>query len=262
MNKNPEQSNPRKNPEHSARIRQPANFADDLWLAERARTDISREVAQQIASLIAPSRRSALARFAHGEPLKNADLRAEYLEILDAPDLPAEVHDWIHWLGSHLIHAENPQPQRKDRTLPVPRLDQILWRTWLFHDQDETRQGAQGYVRGTASPEEIAAVEQQIRDLVTSYGDPFLAFLSMNDVDALAPNLEETFNDFFEGTYESREDLLYAMTELQEVEEAIRGFQDRIGGEAVYIDYDEIWERLQDAYTIVPMRGSFYVFTK
>lgn len=235
-------------------------FAADLLRAEEQRADISHDVARQIASLIAPGRHSALAAFARGETVTNTDLREEYLPLLDDPDTPEDVRQWVHWIGAHLIHTENPQPLRHDRHLPVPDLEQILWHTHLVPPTDEDPDGVQGYVRGNATPREIAIASERLADLAAHFGKPFLAFLSLNDVDALAPNLEDSFSDCYIGFFTNQQDVMYAMTELKEVEDGIEALTIHPAGSSVHIDYGQIWENVNDTYTITETPDGYYVF--
>jgi len=49
---------------------------------------------------------SALRRFAHTGHGSYEQLRQEYLDVYVDPHVPADVKEWINWLGTHLIHRD------------------------------------------------------------------------------------------------------------------------------------------------------------
>lgn len=103
--------------------------------AQDHRSDIDETTARIIAMGLAPTVVSNLALYAQtggrGPHTDNAALRAEYLPIYHDPETPDDIRELIDWLGTYLVHRENPQPSKVSQPEGPPLLRNLLWHTRL-----------------------------------------------------------------------------------------------------------------------------------
>lgn len=227
------------------------------------RRDIDEMTARIIAFNLAPSVVSNLALYAqtggHGPHTDNAALRAEYLPIYNDPETPDDIRELIDWLGTHLVHRENPRPDGMSQPEGRPLLRNLLWRTSVPVGE----RTVDLYVRADAPVEVVKALPEQLAPLLEAIGDPLQAFLTLPDVDVTSPHLEESFAESYRGTFADRDEALHGLTELDEIEAAMRAIADNYaGGEYVQLDRDGLWQRLQDVFEIVAWGGNYYAFDK
>jgi hypothetical protein len=228
---------------------------------EAARTDnrdIDPATARMIAHALAARPDSPLARFAKTDQVTNAEARKEYLPVYLDENTLDDVRELIDWLGAYLIHQENPKPQRPDRFGPVPQLGNMLW----LDSRNINGFHIDLYIPGDLSPEDDQAMIERLTPLIRAHGEPFLFFLEMNDVNAADHHIGEAFKESYVGAFDSRTEILRALTELDDIENAIHDISTRFaGGEFVRIDTDGLWERITDMWIVIE-GDPWYVFTK
>lgn len=230
-----------------------------IELARQNRRDIDPATARMIAHALATAPDSALARFAKTDDISNAEARAEYLAIYEDENTPEDVHEFIDWLGVHLIVRENRQPPRADLFLGGPRLGNILWLTSHRIEGYEV----EFHIPGDLPLEEEPIMLERLGPLIHRLGDPFLHFLEMPDVDASASNIEESFHDFYVGTFSSRDEALAGLVEIEAIEEEIQKIATKYAGaEFVTLDRDALWERVCDVWEVIESGDEYHVFNR
>jgi len=228
-------------------------------VARQDRRDIDPGTARMIAHALSTIPDGPLARFVQTGEISNAEARAEYLPLYAAETTPDEVRELIDWLGAHLIHRENPHPQRPDLFTSAPKLGNILWRTMREFDDYLVKL----YIPGDLPSGEEPAMLERLAPLIRTYGDPFLHFLEMPDVDASAENIEESFHDFYVGTFPSRDEALAALIELDEIERAVHSLAGKYAGaEFLTLDRDALWARICDIWEVIETGDEYHVFVK
>lgn len=230
-----------------------------IELARQSRRDIDPATARMIAHALATAPDSALARFAKTEDISNAEARTEYLPLYEDETTPDDVHALIDWLGVHLIVRENRQPPRADLFVGGPRLGNLLW----FTSHKVDGYDVDLHIPGDLPLEDEPAMLERLAPLIHRLGDPFLHFLEMPDVDASASNIEESFHDFYVGTFNSRDAVLAAVIEIDAIEEAIRKLaSEYAGAECVTLDRDQLWERVCDVWEVIESGEEYHVFNR
>lgn len=228
-------------------------------LARQGRRDIDPATARMIAHALATAPDSPLARFAKTDDISNAEARAEYLPLYKDETTPEDVHELIDRLGAHLIVRENRQPPRPDFFVGAPRLGNILWLT--EHKIDGY--SVELHIPGDLPLDEEPRMLERVGPLIHRYGDPFLHFLEMPDVDAAAENLEETFHDYYIGTFTSRDSVIAAVIEIDEIERAIQKIAGQFaGGEFLTLDREQLWERICDVWEVIESGEDYHVFNR
>lgn len=230
-----------------------------IELARQGRRDVDTATARMIAHALALTPDSALKKFADTNDITVAEVRPEYLALLHADSTPDDARQLAHWLGAYLIHNENPAPQRADRFADIPELDGILWRTSRSiegYDVDY-------YIPGDLSIEDENAAVDRMKPLIRTHGDPFLHFLEMNDVNAADEALEESYLDFYVGTFMNRDETIAAVIEIDAIEEGIRKLASQYAGaEFVEINRDELWERICEVWEVIESGDGYHVFNR
>lgn len=204
---------------------------------------------------------SALAQYAETGRGSNHVLREEYLLIHHDPSTPELVRELVAWLGSRLVAEENPvarPPSRPRGATPV--LSTILWYTATGEGEDALNV----HVPADMPTPIIDCVGDRLTPLVDALGEPFVAFLQLPDVDATAHNLQQTFDEFYIGSFDDREAPLRGLTEFSEWEREINRLchEQGIPEGVVTIDQDELWLYAEGGWDIVTGRdGRLHVFT-
>lgn len=227
------------------------------------RRDIDDMTARIIAFNIGPGITSNLAFFAQtggrGPHADNKALRAEYLPIYHDADTPDDIRELIDWLGAYLVHREKPVPHPYAQPEGPPKLRNLLWHTTIQRDGV----AIDVHVRADQPAEVIDALPGSLAPLLDNHSDAMTAFLSLPDVDATSPDLEESFTTLYRGSFDSRDDAIAGLIEVEEIETAIRTIADNYaGGEYVSLDRDALWHRLHDVYEIVTLDGQHHAFDK
>lgn len=197
----------------------------------------------------------AFARTGSGEYVL---LSEEYLEVYNDPTTPAQVRSWIDWLGTYLVMRDFPDTSRQYMgPSPDPDLSRLLIPQWpSFGDDRELI-----YVPATKTGDDIHELAIRLAALVEKHGDALRAFLRLRDVDASSPNLIESFEQTFCGTYLDMEDVVLNITEMSDWETELQhwAMERGIAG-AVYIDRAAIEEQTREVYDIVELEGRCHVF--
>ena len=229
--------------------------------ARERRGDITehtaRAIARAIANALGDDGRS-LGEFARTGSGRNASLNEEYLEVFNDPTTPAQVRTWIDWLGTYLVMRDFPDTSRQYMgSGPDPDLSRLLIPEWPTLGDD--RQLV--YVPATKTGDDIQELAAGLVVLIEKYGDALRAFLRLRDVDAGSPNLIESFEQTFCGTYLDMEDVILNVTEMSDWETELQqwAMERGIAG-AVYIDHAAIEEHTREVYDIVELEGRYHVF--
>lgn len=222
--------------------------------ARASRRDVDDFTARTISMLLARTPDDALARFARDGEGRNRELRAEYLPIYLDDGTTSDVRELISWLGAYLVHQENPEPLRNDRFTDVPLLHNLLWAT-------EVGEELTVYVPADTDPAIIDALPEKLAGLITAYGYPFQIFLGLNDVDATADNLGDTFNSSYRGTFDSPEAVVHNLIEVEEIMTAVRELSQLYpAAELLRFDEDALWNRVQEVWTVIEDGDQYHVF--
>jgi hypothetical protein len=256
-----EQQRPERRPAHRAETDPEIQILIEsgIEVARRGRRDIDPATARMIAHALATAPDGPMARFAKTNQISNDEARAEYLPIYLDETTPDDIRELIDWLGVYLIHTENPRPLRADHFGSAPSLSAVLWQITRTLDGIPVDL----YVRGDLSPDDEPEVLERLTGLIRTYGDPFLHFLEMHDVDGAADNAEQSFHDFFVGSFTSKEEALKGLIEIDEIEEAISALATRYtGAEYVSLDREALWERVCDVWDVIESGEQYHVFNK
>lgn len=230
-------------------------------VARERRSDITEHTARAIARAIANAlgdNGRTLDEFARTGSGRNASLSEEYLEVYNDPTTPAQVRTWIDWLGTYLVMRDFPDTSRQYvGSGPDPDLSRLLIPEWPTLGDD--RQLI--YVPATKAGDDIQELAAGLIALIEKHGDALRAFLRLRDVDASSPNLIESFEQTFCGTYLDMEDVILNVTEMSDWETELQqwAMERGIAG-AVYIDRAAIEEQTREVYDIVELEGRCHVF--
>ena len=229
--------------------------------ARERRRDITEHTARAIARVVANALGDegryldAFARTGSGE---YALLSEEYLEVYNDPTTPAQVRTWIDWLGTYLVMRDFPDTSRQYMGFGRdPDLSRLLIPQWpRFGDNRQLV-----YVPATKTGDDIQELAAGLGALIEKHGDSLRAFLRLGDVDASSPNLMESFEQTFCGTYLDMEDVVLNVTEMADWETELRqwAMERGIAG-AVSIDRATIEEQTREVYDIVELEGRCHVF--
>ena len=251
------------------RTRHPGDEVDlDAALAPENLTadgEITKRTARVIAAVLADHAglddTSALRRYAASGIGRNAELRTEYLPIHENPDTPDPLRELVAWFASSTITAENPVARPTPRPRGArPSLSALLWHTTTGPPGFELNV----HVPADTPPTTVRTLWDALTPLIDTLGRPFIAFLTLPDVDATAANLQRCFDEFYIGSYPSREELLRDQTELPVWEEEIRALCEAQGipDGIVALDLDELWHYAEGTWDIVTDHdGTLHQFT-
>jgi hypothetical protein len=229
--------------------------------ARERRGDITEHTARAIARAIANAfgdEGHTLDEFARTGSGSRAFLSEEYLDVYNDPTTPAQVRTWIDWLGTYLVMRDFPDTSRQYMgSGPDPDLSRLLIPEWPKLGEDRELI----YVPATKSGDDIHELAVALAVLIEKHGDALRAFLRLRDVDASSPNLSESFEQTFCGTYLDMEDVVLNVTEMSDWETELQqwAMERGIAG-AVYIDRAAIEEQTREVYDIVELEGRCHVF--
>lgn len=231
--------------------------------AQAERREITHETARCIAHVLgrAYGRDSALAGFGREGEGEYLTLRDEYLDLYNHPDTPAEVKEWIDWLGTFLVHRENTGTGRRfmNEHQP-PKLEQLLVRT-------SVRIGDEHFLVHIPASWHSGNEDELIELLATlrlPEDKALQAFLSLPDVSAGSGDIMESFHESYVNTYPFIEDAVRDLADVDSLELAIyEATESRsIPDGAVQIDYSVIQDHVCETYDLVEWKGQIYVFHK
>lgn len=169
---------------------------------------------------------SALHQFAvtgRGDP---DAISAETIPLYIRPDTPAEVRQWIDYLGTYLLHQQ-------DQMAPTGLAEPTRLRT----------------------PQEIEGIRL--------HGNAFIAYLSLPDIDPDRKDLLQTFAEVYVGTYTSINHLIDELTEITDWQAALDKVSDQWGIEdLVTLNRAKIERLVRDRWDIVQINNQLFAFEK
>lgn len=236
---------------------------DGIAVASEKQTEIDALTARSIAHVLgrAFGRASALADFGRTGEGSYETLRDEYLVLYTDETTPAEIKDWINWVGTFLVQREGTGSGRQfmgaDRT---PDLSRLLVQTRV--------DGGGGFhllhAPASLTTTEVDQLVERLTDLEEAATGALWAFLTLPNVNAADPNLLESFNDSYIGEFPHIWDALYGLTELTKWERELKAFAEERGifPEAVNIDLDVVENQTRDVYDLIEIEGILYAFNK
>lgn len=236
---------------------------DGIATAQAERHEISNETARCIAHVLgrAYGRESALAEFGRNGEGQYLTLRDEYLDLYGDPDTPAQVKEWIDWLGTYFVQRENTGSGRQFMNEhQAPRLEQLLVPT-------SVRVGSEYFTVNVPaswdSGEEDGLIEL-LTDLRLPEDEALQAFLMLPDVSVGTDNVMESFHESYVNTYPFLEDAVRDLAEIDSLELAIyEATESRsLPDNAVAIDYGLIEDHVREGYDFIEWKGRIHVFNK
>ncbi len=231
--------------------------------AQERQADVTEHTARAIARAIANAlgdNGRTLGEFARTGSGSYASLSEELLEVYNDPTTPAQVRTWIDCLGTYLVMHDFPDTSRQYMgSGPDPDLSRLLIPEWPRLGDDHELI----YVPTTKTGDEVQELTAGLATLVEKHGDSLRAFLRLPDVDASSPNLMESFEQTFCGTYLDMEDVVLNVTEMADWETELQqwAMERGITG-VVYIDRAAIEEQTREVYDIVELEGRCHVFSR
>jgi hypothetical protein len=236
---------------------------DGIAAAQGEGKEISNETARCIAHVLgrAYGRESALADFGRTGGGQYLTLRDEYLDLYGDPDTPAEVKEWIDWLGTYFVQRENTGSGRQfmNEHLP-PKLEQLLVRTSI-------RVGGEHFTVNVPANWDSGG-EDGLIELLTNLRLPedeaLQAFLMLPDVSVGTDNIMGSFHESYVSAYPFLEDAVRDLAEIDSLELAIHEATESrsLPDNAVLIDYSLIEDHVREGYDLVEWKGRTYVFNK
>ena len=99
---------------------------------------------------------------------------------------------------------------------------------------------------------------------VKEYGEAFLAYLTLPNVDVADPQIVDHFIDLYAGHYESRKALVESQIDSLGWIEALAMFREREGiwEDDLTWDYDELWRHCLEVYSVNERFGGVHVFMR
>lgn len=228
-----------------------------------------REIDDDTAALIAHvlsrglGRDSALAEYARTRSGTPDILSAEYLRIYGHPQTLGTVRGWIDWLGTYLVHKDNPtdvepSPDADESENPQFLRPPKLLRSELTIGDEMVIMHLPPAVDGP----QIQTIVQRLESLPVIESPAFRVFLSLPDVDGSATNLVESFHEFYVGHFDTYGAMIYALSPLEEWQAALGQWtaENGLPHEAVTIDETTVLAQVREVYDIVEKDGGFYAF--
>jgi len=204
-------------------------------------------------------RASALAEYGRTGEGDYLTLRDEYLDIYGHEQADSMTRELIDWFGTHLIQHEHTGSQRRymNEHLP-PRLEQLLVRTPI----NIGRETFTVHVPATLSSADIAQVRDRIVDLGIQDDEELQAFVSLPDVAADAQNLREALADHHIAAFDSIEDALTEIAEVDQLERDVLEYAEEhhMIIEELRPDYHALRETADGGYDFVDWKGRVHVF--
>lgn len=105
-------------------------------------------------------------------------------------------------------------------------------------------------------------LSEAILDGVERYGDAFLAYLTLPNVDAASPKVLKHFVDVYAGHYEDRKSFVDAQIEALGWPEALSTFRETEGiwQDDLLWNYDELWRHCLEVYSVNERFGGVHAF--
>lgn len=238
-----------------------AQSAIDRGIAEarESKTEVSLGTARTIAAYLSDASLTetpALQEFATNGVVNLPLMRSEYLDIYSAQDCSIEVREWIAWLGTFLVADD----MRRD---PV-EVDGFAGDSdHLTIIQPSPEGGFSVHISTTDSPDSVDAAIAKSRELINYFGTAFRAYLTLANVYATDPKLEENFHEFYVASYPSMIRVIEDLTEVLEWESDLQEFAAERGIEGlVSLDRAGVERVVRYGWDIVEMGGQFHVFIK
>jgi hypothetical protein len=234
-----------------------------IGAARERQADVTEHTARSIARAIANAlgdNGRALGEFARTGSGSYAALSEEFLEVYNDPTTPTQVRTWIDWLGTYLVMRDFPDTSRQYMGAgPDPDLSRLFIPEWRQLGDDHELI----YLPATKTGDEVQELTASLATLVEKHGDSLRAFLQLPDVDASSPNLMESFEQTYCGTYLDIEDIVLNLTEISDWETELQhwAMERGIAG-AVYIDQAAIEEQTREVYDIVELEGRCHAFCR
>lgn len=224
--------------------------------AHREHGQLTREDAQAIAHFLALAvdDGDTLRRFADGTEVEMNDLRAEYLELAQRPNLYPETRAIIDWLGNYVLTACYPElepsrPNRQDGEWQHPIIfKEDFGLTVAFH------------ARNSSSVVEDEALMSRIERFALDHGTAGLAFLRLPTTDAAAPDLDEQFARSYVKKFLTVDGLIsHKIIDIMGGPEHARHIHvERITGDVL----EELIERAGRDFIAVELAGEIHTFTR
>lgn len=238
-------------------------IADGITMAHAEQAEIDDGTARCIAHVLgrAYGRESALADFGRTGEGDYLALRDEYLNLYGDDRAAASTKELIDWFGTYLVHRENTGTGRQfmNEHFP-PKLDRLLVRTGV------TINGKTFAVNIPASwhSGDTDRLIETLTELRLPEDSALQAFLSLPDVSVGTDNILERFHEAFAGTYATEEDILRALSPLEDWEASLADWciDHGVEHEALDWNYTPLLERLRVIYDLVESEGRIHAFTK
>ncbi|WP_154096466.1 hypothetical protein [Microbacterium testaceum] len=234
-------------------------ISDGIAQASAEHTEVDDYTARCIAHVPgrAYGRDSALAEFGRTGEGQYLTLRDEYLMLYT----DAITKELIDWFGTYLVARENTGTGRQfmNEHLP-PKLDLLLVRT-------RVRVGGQHFVVNIPASwdsGEIDGLIELLTELQLPEDQALQAFLSLPDVSVGSDNLMESFHEAFAGTFTSEEQVLRALSPLEDWETSLADWciDQGLEYDALEWNYEPLMARLRDIYDVVEREEVLHVFVK
>lgn len=240
-----------------------SRILEGIAVAHEQHREIDQGTAQTIAHALgrAFGRASALAEFGRSGEGSYEMLRDEYLTLYREPTTPPMIREWIDWLGTYLVQQENVGSGRQFMNEHLaPSLERLLVATTLDIGGTPRPTHLPGSLSTTAAVE-LAA---RLATLPEASDDAFWAFLTLPDVDASSESLAESFSETYVGQFDSIEDALYGLVELDEWESELERWANERGIDptAVTLSHTIIEAHTRDIYDLIEAAGAVYAFHK
>lgn len=206
-------------------------------------------------------RQSHLAEFGRTGEGDYLALREEYLNLYNTPEIHPAAKELIDWFGTHLVQRENIGSGRRfmNEHLP-PKLEQILVATGVeVGDWYLTV-----HVPATCNQATIEELTKTLTELQLDKDIALQAFLNLPDVNAMSGDIMQDFHDNYIGTYDSIEDAVHELAEVDEIERDVDDYaeQRHLFVEQVSPDYEALREIAENGYDFTEREGRVYVFYK
>ena len=238
-----------------------ARAAIDRGIAEAkgSKTEVSSDTARTIAAYLSdanPTETPALQEFATNGVVNLPLMRSEYLDIYSGQDCSIEVREWIAWLGTFLVADDM-------RREPVEVDGHTGDNGHLTVIQPSPEGGFSVHISTTDSPNSVDAAIAKSRELINYFGTAFQAYLTLANVYATDPKLEENFHEFYAASYPTMIRVIEDLTEVLEWESDLQEFAAERGIEGlVSLNRAGIERIVRYGWDIVEMGGQFHVFIK
>lgn len=227
--------------------------------ARESKTEVSSDTARSIAAYLSdasPTETPALREFATSSVVNLPLMRSEYMDIYSVQDCSIEVREWIAWLGTFLVADDMG---RDAVEVEIPEEDS----GHLTIVQPSKEGGFSVHISTTDSPDSVDAAIAKSRELINYFGTAFRAYLTLANVYATDPKLEENFHEFYVASYPSMIRVIEDLTEVLEWESDLQEFAAERGIEGlVSLDRAGVEQVVRYGWDIIEMGGQLHVFIK